>query len=168
MKTIHLNRHAKSSWKDAGLRDHDRPLNKRGRINAPFMAERFAESHPVDAIISSSATRALETAIAFSKAMGWKKDRVIIEPAIYGAGIREMMDLILSLDTSWESVIFFGHNPTFSSLANHLDHSFNDYLVTCARASLTFDVDEWSSVFRDSGQVIEHIYPRQFPEMENL
>lgn len=168
MKTIHLNRHAKSSWKDASLRDHDRPLNKRGRINAPFMAERFAESYSVDAIVSSSAARALETANAFAQALGWNEDSIHIEPAIYGAGIREMMDIIQSLDSYWDSVILFGHNPTFSSLAHHLDHGFNDYLVTCARASLTFELDDWDAVIRDSGRVTEYVYPRQYPEMENL
>lgn len=166
MKTLYINRHAKSSWKELNVRDFDRKLNKRGKINAKFMAERFAEESRVDMIISSPAVRALRTAENFAKALGIEDIRK--EPVIYGAGIREMVLLINSISNEYDSALIFGHNPTFTDLAHHLDHNFSDHLVTCARVKLEFDLDDWEMIGSDSGIAVSHHYPRMYPEMENL
>jgi phosphohistidine phosphatase len=166
MKTLYINRHAKSSWKDLNISDFDRSLNKRGKINAGFMAERFAEDAQIDIIISSPAIRALSTAEAFAEALGI--DRIQAESSIYGAGIREMVHIINSIPNQFESALIFGHNPTFTNLAHHLDHNFNDHLVTCARVKFEFEVDDWGMIGSDSGIAVSHHYPRMYPEMENL
>ncbi|NNC83061.1 MAG: hypothetical protein HKN79_05745 [Flavobacteriales bacterium] len=168
MKTLYINRHAKSSWKDHSLRDHDRPLNKRGHINAEFMAARFAEETQVDAIISSPAVRALSTARYFAKALGKGENEIQVEPVIYGAGVREMVQLLDQLSDEIQSVIVFGHNPTFTDLAYHLDHSFTSHLVTCARVRIDFEIEEWAALGSDCGKVVYHHYPRMYPEMADL
>ena len=168
MKTIYINRHAKSSWKDNSLRDFDRPLNKRGKINGRFMADKFSEEEEVDLIISSPAVRARTTAKYFAEAAQIPKERVILDERIYGASVREMLKIINGIDNMYDSVILFGHNPTFSSLASFLDHNFRDYMVTCARVKIVFNVGLWEEISEDSGEVAYHDYPRKYPEMADL
>ena len=168
MKILHINRHAKSSWKDQSLRDFDRPLNKRGKINAAFMSEKFAEHNAVDLIISSPADRAKTTAIYFATALGIDLDDIQYEELIYGASAAELHQLICKIPNEHSNVMIFGHNPTFTDLAWYYDHNFNAHLVTCARAKVVFDFDDWNLLGKDSGSVEEHHYPRMHPEMEHL
>ncbi len=168
MKTIYLNRHAKSSWNHPYSSDFERGLNKRGKVNAEYMSKRFALETRDVIIVSSPAARALSTARYFAKAMGIKDQEIIQVALIYGAGAREMLELIQSFDDSWNSVILFGHNPTFSELASLLDNSFQDHMVTCARVKISCDVDSWKHVIPDIGHVDYHDYPRKHPEMKDL
>src|SRR5687768_14565502 len=86
MKTVLLVRHAKSSWDDISLSDFDRPLNDRGKKNAPEMAERLSNKDvPIDAFISSPAKRAKKTAEVFAKAYKHDKEDVILVPSLYEA-----------------------------------------------------------------------------------
>jgi len=168
MKTIHINRHAKSSWSSAALSDHDRPLNKRGKINAKFMSKRFAKEYQVDLIITSSAKRARTTAKRFAKALNISGERFKIMPEVYGASNETLMKIINEVDDGYDRVMIFGHNPDLSNLAAYLDANFSTYIVTCARVMLTFEVDSWQEIIQDSGQLVEYDYPRKYPEMENL
>ena len=89
MKTLYLLRHAKSSWDNPGLADHLRPLNNRGKRNAPEMAERFiGRKEILDFIITSPAERARATANAFAKACGLGKQQLNEVPALYFQGLR--------------------------------------------------------------------------------
>ncbi|NND77818.1 MAG: hypothetical protein HKN39_06510 [Flavobacteriales bacterium] len=168
MKTLFINRHAKSSWKNHSLRDFDRPLNKRGKINAPFMAERFAQNETIDFIISSPAERAKKTAMAFQEACAISEEQFRFEQDIYMASVSEILRIVNSIPDKYNSVMLFGHNPTFSELAWYFDHNFNDHLVTCARVKVEFDLDRWSLIGKNLGRVVDHDYPRKYKEMENL
>ncbi len=168
MKALFLNRHAKSSWKNSELSDFERPLNKRGKTNAEFMAKRFANECEVDKYITSPAVRAKRTARQFLKAAGGIDSDLFINERIYGAAVRDMIQIIDSLDDNWNSVILFGHNPTFSALANYLDNDFQEHLVTCARVKMEFDVDSWSEVSANTGRTIYLDFPKRYSEMKNL
>ena len=150
------------------LSDFDRPLNTRGKINARFMSEKFANEESVDLIISSPAKRAISTAEYYAKALDTDVTEIRQEKLIYESIISELLELVNTLDDSLESVILFGHNPTFSSFASYLDDSFYTDLVTCARVKICFDVDSWSEISADLGTVEHHIYPRMYPEMADL
>ncbi|NNK81264.1 MAG: hypothetical protein HKO93_07185, partial [Flavobacteriales bacterium] len=93
---------------------------------------------------------------------------IVENKSIYSAGIREMLNIINSIPPEVEKAMLFGHNPTFTDLAHHLDHNFHSHLVTCARVRIDFDVDSWDMIGLDSGTVVSHHYPRMYPEMENL
>ncbi len=168
MKTLYLNRHAKSSWNRPYTTDFERGLNKRGDINAKFMSERFAKESASIPIVSSPAARALATATYFAEAMGVSEHEIVKDPVIYGASSTEMLRLIQGLTDEWDAVILFGHNPTFSELAYLLDHSFADHMVTCSRVKISCDVASWAHIIPDIGVVDYHDYPRKYPEMENL
>ena len=99
MKTLILIRHAKSSWNNPGVPDRLRPLNKRGKRDAPVMGERLAERGiEVDRVISSPATRALATAEAITGEIGFPWDEVIVDERLYHADKLEMLEVIQCLE----------------------------------------------------------------------
>lgn len=168
MKTLHLVRHAKSSWKDLNKRDHDRPLNKRGKINAKFMAELFVKEEAAEYIVTSTAVRAKKTAERFAKSLGIKESQFWATQSAYHAGSDSLLNLIHNIDDQYDSAMLFGHNPGITSFAEFLDNNYHGYMVTCARVSIQFEVDSWQLVDRDMGSVVADIYPRQYPEMADL
>src|SRR5262245_47292170 len=86
MKTLLVLRHAKSSWKHQGLTDHERPLNQRGKKEAPRVCEYLrAMGYVPDVIVSSTAQRAIDTARAVADACGLKPEQIIEEPQLYNA-----------------------------------------------------------------------------------
>ena len=99
MKILTIVRHAKSSWDDPSLRDHERPLNKRGHRNAPEMGRRIAE-HGLrpSLIVSSTAVRAWSTAKAVAKAVGYPYEFLEKEPNLYHASVDRILDVIRAQD----------------------------------------------------------------------
>ena len=86
MKTLLIIRHAKSSWDDFSIKDFDRPLNERGKKDAPMMAKRLLKKNiSIDTFISSPAKRARKTAEAFVKEYK-EKDQLFFFDELYLAG----------------------------------------------------------------------------------
>ena len=97
MKSVLLVRHAKSSWGNASLSDFDRPLNERGKTDAPMMAHRLIDNKvKIDAFISSPAKRASRTARVFAKEFKEKKENIIYKTELYGADEKEFRPVIES------------------------------------------------------------------------
>lgn len=125
-----LVRHAKSDWGDPSLRDHDRPLNARGTRDAPVMAQRFAAlGHPVDVILSSTATRARRTAEAFAAALGLE---VTLDPELYLASAERL--LAKATASGAHAVLLVAHNPGITDLAYRLSDGGIAHMPTCAVA----------------------------------
>ena len=98
MKSIILIRHAKSSWNDASLSDFDRPLNERGKKDAPIMANRlFDNKVKIDVFVSSPAKRAARTARIFAKEYKMGKEDILFMTELYGAGEIEFFQVIEKL-----------------------------------------------------------------------
>jgi len=147
MKTLVIVRHAKSSWDDSGLNDHQRPLSKRGLRDAPLMGARLADwGPPVDRVISSSAVRTLTTAELITHEMGLPWDEIQIEDNLYHATEEDMLDLINEQDDYLDGVMLFGHNPGMTYLVNDLSNLDLDNLPTCGVVVLQFEVDSWSDI----------------------
>jgi phosphohistidine phosphatase len=146
MKTLFLIRHAKSSWDDPSLADHERPLNDRGRRDAPRMGERLAKRGvAADLILSSSAVRALTTAEIIAEKIGYDPRDIVADRRIYGAQVSTLLYLIQELDDEHERVMLFGHNPELTELAHRFSSDIED-LPTCAVVELTFDVRRWADI----------------------
>lgn len=159
MKRIYLSRHAKSSWNDLSLSDHDRPLNKRGLRDAPMMAEKVSSLIPaVDILVSSSAKRALETSEYFAKALKFKK--ITTESKLYHAGPSEILEVIGDLPSEYDSAFLFGHNPGFTFLYNHFARVPIDNLPTCGLFGLESTADDWYDVDTTNTRVELYIYPK--------
>jgi phosphohistidine phosphatase len=119
MKTLHLLRHAKSSWKDAALDDHERPLSKRGRETAKMLGRYLRrEKIKPDVVVCSSAVRATETLAPIRKKT--KPRKIVLEDGIYEAPQQKLWERILTLPEKAESVLLIGHNPALQELALEL------------------------------------------------
>jgi phosphohistidine phosphatase len=111
MKTLFLLRHAKSSWKDASLADHDRPLNPRGRRDAPRMGRLLAdEGLSPGVIVSSTSRRTRETVELLLGELPFSGE-VVFQREIYHGGLEEFIDVLMRLDDEISSVMIVGHNP---------------------------------------------------------
>jgi phosphohistidine phosphatase len=161
MKTLVIVRHAKSSWEDLSLSDHQRPLNKRGKKDAPLMGARLAQwGPPVDRVISSSAVRALTTAEIITREMGLPWDEIQIEDGLYHAGEDDMLELIQEQEEYIDGLMLFGHNPGLTYLVNDLSDLDLDNLPTCGVVVLQFDVESWLDIGEEVAVSAEIDYPK--------
>ncbi len=164
MKRLTLVRHAKSDWGTEFLKDIDRPLNDRGYGDAYMQSKWYSASHPPpDRIISSTATRALNTALIFARQMNFKMDRFQLEERVYEASLDELLNLVQEQDDAFNHLMFFGHNPGFTNLCNELSKElFFDNLPTCALVSLSFDIKNWENLRAKSGDISFYQFPKEF------
>jgi phosphohistidine phosphatase len=161
MKRLTLLRHAKSSWKDPELADFDRPLNKRGKRDAPLMGERLAgrDQRP-ELIISSPARRARKTAKLIARELEIPDDRLILAMEIYEAEPETLLKVVRGLDDRWEHVLLIGHNPGLTELGNLLADCGMDNIPTCGVLCLDFDAENWKSLGAKSGTLIFYDTPK--------
>jgi phosphohistidine phosphatase len=164
MKTLILVRHAKSSWNDSALSDIERPLNKRGLRDAPFMGKLLKETGiRVDRFISSPANRALTTAKFFAAAFGLHEESdVLIKDLIYHESSRSIMSYISTLDDKLAVAALFGHNPDFTSLASMLTNEYFDNVPTCGVVCIDFLAESWRDTGESLGTLRFYKYPKMF------
>ena len=165
MKTVLLIRHAKSDWGDPSLSDFDRPLNGRGKRDAPLMAQRLLDKKiTIDAFIASPAKRAWKTACIFAKAFGTRKDDVISRDELYGAAEDVFFDVIRSADDQHQTIAIFSHNPGITDFANQLTDTRIDNIPTSSVFAITADCDSWSAFREASKHFLFFDYPKAVPE----
>ena len=115
MRRLLLLRHAKSSWSDAGVRDHDRPLNARGRAAAPRVGTHLRDAGLVpDLVLCSSARRTCETLARLELP---DTTAIVVDRALYLAHPEAVIDLVRGAADSIATLMVVGHNPTTHELA---------------------------------------------------
>lgn len=155
MKNLILIRHAKSSWRDPDLQDIERPLNQRGKRDAPSMGRLLKERGLTpDLIVSSPARRACHTARKIAAETGYPKAAIRISEAVYMRGVDALVSLLCSLDDDSQRVYLIGHNPDLTDLANRLSNTYIDEMPTCAVASIDFPFDSWTRVGQEKGKLV--------------
>ncbi|TDG12958.1 phosphoglycerate mutase [Seongchinamella unica] len=165
MKTLHLLRHAKSAWDDPGLPDRQRPLNKRGRRDAPRMgAALAAEMAPVDSFVSP-ARRACLTLAGLCE--GWPAladcDHTVDE-ALYTFSAAALWRWLAATDSDRSSLFIIGHNPALTELINELLGQWQlDNLPTAGYARLSLSIECWSQLQAGCGQLQRLLIPRELP-----
>lgn len=160
--TLLLVRHAKSDWGDASLPDHGRPLNARGRRDAPRMGRWIADRGlaPQEALCSD-ARRTRETLDLMLPA--WPPPpRVTHSRALYHAAPEAMLAALE--EATARTVALVGHNPGLGRLAARLarrppDHPRWEDYPTCAVAALAFEAESWSEIGHDRGEVLAFAVP---------
>ena len=161
MKTLYLLRHAKSSWSFDELSDQERPLNDRGRDDAPLMGQALAKRHICpDIIVSSPAVRAMSTALLVAREMQFPHEKIKVEPGIYGAEVDDLLAIIKGLPDAAGSVLLVGHNPTITGVANVLSPSSLNEMPTAAVVCLRFSCDHWEEVSKVNAEFYFYDYPR--------
>lgn len=147
MKQLLLIRHAKSSWDDISLNDFDRPLNERGKKDAPVMAQRLMDKNKkIDLFISSPAKRASRTAKIFAELFNRKKDDIIFKTALYGASTDIFYEVISKLEDEFDNIAVFSHNPGLTDFANDLTETKIDNIPTCGIFAIKIDTKHWSNI----------------------
>ena len=142
MKTLLVLRHAKSSWSDSALADHDRPLNHRGERDAPRIGNLVRQQRLTpDLIISSDAVRARLTAEAVAEAAGYAGE-IRLEPILYGAAPDDIVVALRTAEPEVETVMVVGHNPGLEALVGQLTGERPD-LPTAALAQIDLPIDRW-------------------------
>jgi len=163
MKQFYLIRHAKSSWDNPGLKDIERPLNPRGLRDAPFMAKLLlGNGVRPDRILSSPAVRAHTTARYFAEAQQINPNEIDLHRDIYEAYPEQLMALIRELDEQWKTVFFFGHNPSFTSLANSFTEEYIVNVATCGVVCVESTAKTWNDLDTSNSKVKSYLYPKMY------
>ena len=161
MKTLMLLRHAKSSWKYPELPDHDRPLNKRGKQDAPRIAKIIRDKGLVpDLILSSTAKRARKTAIIVAKNCGYAS-KVELTPALYHAAPKTYIGTLSRLDDDYQRILVVGHNPGLEELLEMLVGRM-ELIPTATLALVLLPLAQWQDLnHQTTGKLINLWRPRE-------
>jgi phosphohistidine phosphatase len=152
MKTLVIIRHAKSSWDDTSMSDIDRPLNDRGKHDAPAMAKRLIKAGvAIDRFVSSPAKRARQTAELFAHEYEVKEKKIRFIPELYHATEPAFEAVVDDLDDDDDTVAIFSHNPGITAFVNTLTSAIRiDNMPTCGVFVVRNDVKHWKD-FRAGG-----------------
>lgn len=163
MKTLILQRHAKSDWSNAGLEDHDRPLNERGKKDAPLMAKFLAKQDiKPQQVISSTAVRAVETAKTHIKSGLITKNELEFATELYQFDGSTYPEIIKHISNKLDTVLLIGHNPSLEILAGLLvgTYSFPIRVTTSSIHVFELTIDDWVEFKSGCGQLQWSIGPR--------
>lgn len=163
MKRLYLVRHAKSSWSNPELRDFDRPLNKRGNRDAPFMGSLIKEKgiRP-DLLISSPSKRALATAEYFADELDYRKNDIVKEDDLYEAGVRDILRIVSLQEEKFDSIMLFGHNPGITDFCNMISDKQIDNIPTSAVVSLILNPGQWNKINEGTCKLEFFEYPKKY------
>lgn len=161
MKTLTIVRHAKSSWKDTSISDRDRPLNKRGKHDAPLMGHRIIE-HGIrpSLIISSPAVRAWTTARIIAEIIAYPVEFLQRENSLYLASLDEILDIVMAQDNGFNNLMVVGHNPGMTEFVNFLAPGLTGNLPTAGVVSVEIDQDDWNLYERPTTRLLVHDWPK--------
>ncbi len=165
MKNLYLLRHAKSSWDAPALSDGERPLNVRGRRDAPRMGEALGTRLVPMTFHVSPAERAQQTFRAVQKNWkGLKKQHGVTTQALYTFDYREVLDWISLQTDELERLAMVGHNPAFTDLINYfVGPGTLENLPTAGWAELMLPIDNWSQAAGSEGQgeLVYLLFPKE-------
>ncbi len=147
MKTLYIVRHAKSSWDYDGINDIDRPLKKRGIEDAYLLSQILSKKIGTPSVfISSSANRALHTAMIFTYAFNYPLSHLKISKSLYSFSDGYLIKTVKALDDSFNSAIIFSHDHGISDFVNKFGDKEFDHVPTCGVVGITFNTDHWKNI----------------------
>lgn len=163
MKTIYLIRHAKSSWTAPALNDFERPLNKRGKNDAPLIGKKLnALNFNSELIISSPSVRTKKTIALICDEVEYNIDNVHFDSELYHASLSVFKKIINSTNNQLNSIAVVGHNFGISDFANYLTADAVGTMPTCAVVKILIEVDAWEEIIEGLGRLEYFIYPKMF------
>ena len=161
MKTVFVIRHAKSDQSFFG-NDFERPLNERGKADAPAMAKRLLDKNiKIDALVSSPAVRAKKTAEAFATTLQIPFDEIIFVSALYHAPSEVFYDSIAALPDNLNTIALFSHNPGITYFVNSLTLTRIDNMPTCAVFAIEADIAKWKEFGKAKKDFLFFDYPKK-------
>ncbi|HEY7206669.1 MAG TPA: histidine phosphatase family protein [Gaiellaceae bacterium] len=166
MRTLYLLRHAKSSWADPGLVDHERPLAPRGIRDAKRLAKHLRRSGVAPALVlCSTARRTQETLELVRPSLGTAV--VQLEDGLYGAAAEQLLSRIRAVPDEVEAVLLVGHNPAVQDLTLLLAAEgarladIRAKLPTGALATLETSAASWSALDENGARLVDYVVPKE-------
>jgi len=159
MKTLYIVRHAKSSWNYEGIKDIDRPLKKRGINDAYLMSKLLQEKiERPDVFVSSSANRALHTAVIFTEAFKFPFANLKINKSLYSFSDGYLVKTIRALDDGFQSAIIFSHNHGINDFVNQFGNEHIENVPTCGIVGIKFNERHWKNIKK--GKIVLKEFPK--------
>lgn len=164
-KRLTLVRHAKSSWSDQSVSDHDRKLNSRGERDAPMMGRRLLErgARP-SLILTSTAKRARKTARTIARQLNYPIEFIQGESDLYLAAPDTILRVLAQQEDGFNDLMLFGHNPGITELADQLTGIQIDNVPTCGVVAIDVAVQRWSELNPAHCQLAFFDYPKKMPD----
>jgi phosphohistidine phosphatase len=162
MKTIYLVRHAKSSWKYPDLDDFERPLNKRGRKNTPFMGKVLKKIKVApDLVLSSPANRAAMTARIIAASINYPLENIRYNEAIYEFSESALIHVVKRIDDAVNKAMVVGHNPAINGMANYIADQSISNIPTCGVFCVELDISSWTKISEHCGKLKFFEFPKK-------
>ncbi len=154
-------RHAKSDWGNPGLQDWERPLNARGRRDAPRMAGHLLTLLPkIDRIHPSTALRTRQTGMFLKEVYELPDSEFIPAEALYLGYPEAYLHQIWSLEEEIDNVVLIGHNPTMTHIANQIQYGLTDNVPTCGVIWVQAELKDWADFDFDKARLKAYFYPK--------
>ena len=161
MKTVYIVRHAKSSWEYDGVKDIDRPLKKRGINDAHLLSKILIKKFKKpDVFVSSSAIRALHTAIIFCENFDYPLSNLKIKRQLYSFSDGYLVKTVKALDDGFNSVIVFSHDHGINTFVNKFGNKPIAHVPTCGVIGIEFDEKNWKDIKKGVTVLIE--FPKYY------
>ncbi len=162
MKRLYLIRHAKSSWSNLKISDFDRPLNQRGKKEAPLMAQRLAQRGVCpDALISSPAKRARKTAEIVARSVKYPVKRIHFIDLVYTSETSDLLRVLQKTDNLIETAFLVGHNYAITDLAVMLTGEYISKIPTSGVVAMDLAIETWAEAGAGRGTVLFFDYPER-------
>ena len=162
MKVLYIIRHAKSSWDDDRLTDFERPLNSRGKKDAPKMARRLKEKevHP-DLLLTSPAKRASKTCYEFADILNFPKSSIQQDEKLYHASPEIILETVKKIKDKFDVVFLFGHNPGLTEFAEWLTRENILNIPTCGIVAVKIKIKSWKDIKPDLAKMLFFDFPKR-------
>ncbi|MCB2206676.1 MAG: histidine phosphatase family protein [Bacteroidetes bacterium] len=161
MKTLYIVRHAKSSWSDRSLSDHERLLMRKGIVKTKKITDFLSKQIKCpDLLLSSTAVRAKKTADLVAKELDYPEDRIVTSKALYHADSEEIFDEIYGISNNINNLMIFGHNPGLTYFVNLFLRPTIENLPTSGVVSIEFITDKWEEISEAKFHVNFVVFPK--------
>ena len=160
MKKLIIVRHSKSSWKDLSLTDFNRPLNGRGKLDGPLMADYLKRKiNKIDYLHSSSSLRTFETSKYFINQIQFEK--IEYDDSLYHCSSSSILKMIMNYSEDYQSAMIIAHNPGLTNLINSITNILLDNLPTTGISEINFDCSKWNDISLQNSNLIDLKFPKQ-------
>ena len=161
MKTLFIIRHSKSSWKNANLSDHERPLNKRGNIDAKLISNYLSSVvRNKDFLHCSSSKSTRETAVYFLEKININKQNY--DDQLYHVSSEDLLQAIRAYNNTLSSAMIIAHNPGLTNFVNLLTDLNLWNLPTTGMIVIDFNVSSWEEIKENNGKILFKKFPKEF------
>jgi phosphohistidine phosphatase len=166
MKILYLVRHAKAVKRD-DIPDFERPLEDRGKGDAAIVAGRLKDTVNPDALVSSPALRALETADIFAGILGYPADKIMKRKVLYDQTGTAFRTVIREMNDRFERLMIFGHNPSITDFARTLAPDFKGEIPSSGVVCIQLEASTWKEAAEGGGRVVCTEYPKHSPDNQS-